>query len=469
MPVKSHIAYRAVLCRFSSEIPLKSERYQSQILKILRESIMQMCRSHQLTLQSLLPLSGRIICFFPSEQISRALHIFRTIVGIESISPVVSSSRKIHDIASSLLQFFTFPSCPSQFSLTLHSVVKLAKPDDQFLRDIIDHLQDLLANQQIPCTFRSQARFRIEIEIRHKGVYLFQERYPGFIGGFPIETKNVLMIPWIDLPVTELSALLLVRRGVIITPCIFHYDLTRFPSSSSRSSITHSGRASSPTFQQLIEKHAPGISKLATFYPFPFPVLMLPAQQLFEFVTRHSPPKWDQRVLLFYCESLILEFILARSRRSAFLQYNNRKMHFKGIAFPFLQSDRWLLTQFSSLPVLTVFPLVAFTSSNLSILQKLWADAEISLDSSISAFLQQSHSFVSEVPAKEHDFSLGFKLSDSWAETLQKRYPKYSYGSHIPSFKEMHSWTSQTPFVKLFRQLALHIFQVSQHFQYSGT
>ena len=102
------IEYRVLLCRYN-EIGLKSLPYQKKLLTFLVEDIKKICLREDLTLQSVLTLSGRLIFFFPSDEIPKAITVFRRIIGVQSISPALSVERKYEKLKHpNMLRCFKF-------------------------------------------------------------------------------------------------------------------------------------------------------------------------------------------------------------------------------------------------------------------------------------------------------------------------------------------------------------------------
>lgn len=401
MHLEDTISYRAILCRFSSEIPLKSDAYQKKLLTILKTTILLTCKNHDLHLQSILPLPGRLICFFPSEEIERACRVFLKIVGLESISPVISCNRKIPEIVKHLLPFFNNQKAllkntsQNSYQLSLHSAIDFPPNKEAYLLQIHTLLQNELRLRHIPTRQSSFSSFLIEIEIRQKGVYLFTKRFPTLISGVPIVSKNALLIPWQDDRETLVSALLLLRRGCIITPCVFEDS------------------ADDSKLKKFVNKISslPFLHILRSFYPSPLPALIFPIHPLQVFIQQNVPKKEDIPIFLKAAKWVLLNMFMTKSRtdQRKYLIYNDRKLHYRGVIFPFHSHQSSLLNLSEFLVDLPLFPLIGITKQcvqNLGALNYINPPLNTSSNTFTSLLLNNSvDNFSSENQSIGVDFS----------------------------------------------------------------
>ena len=430
------IPYRAILCRYN-EINLKSEKYQQILLKILRGSIIQLCKREGLNLQSVNPLQGRLICFFPTNQISKAIKIFRYVIGIYTYSPVISCLRKFDAILNSVSQYFPLSEEKEQFyNLKIHSAVNFPQNSQEFLIDLENELKMMESTRDFKLVKKFDADNQIEIDIRKKGVYIFKDTYRSFLGGNPIESKNAFLIPWNlieDNGRALFAALMLARRGSIITPLIFDYE----PSPLS---------ADNKIKKYFIEKN-PTIFELMKYFPYDLPGVIIPCRELFDIVMETALPGWDQRIILLFLESKLWLEIMQISRKNAFLHYNNRNLHFKGVIFPFGISELKLYQNLIQNTQFFVTPLISISENNLATFLKYVLNPIKNIQLSLSKILENSTHLNNRSGTPNSTKNIHFKEVSPILSTFD-RYPNYNYGNYVPSPKELEQWYSTNHFHK---------------------
>ena len=167
-PLHPGVTYRVILCRYN-EIGLKALPYQAKIFQFFLTSIKTICVREQLHLQSALELRGRLIFFFPPEEIPKALTVFRHIIGLQSISPAISVPRKFHQLERGFLSFAQAVVKPDDLlHITFKTVVPYPKSEDEVVKTLIDSLAQAQGRQVHTTPHKKEATLRFTIEVREK-------------------------------------------------------------------------------------------------------------------------------------------------------------------------------------------------------------------------------------------------------------------------------------------------------------
>ena len=307
------IEYRVLLCRYN-EIGLKSAPYQKKLLTILVDDIKKICLREDLTLQSVLTLSGRLIFFFPSDEIPKAITVFRHIIGVQSISPALSVERKYEKLKQKFILYAlsllkdgdTFK---INFKTAVSYVVKESDLKSDFSHDIITRMNQSGYHVKV---VQKNPKYQFSIEIREKGVYVYAFSIPTLLAGFPIETKNSLLCLWDNEEFDLIAAMMLVRRGSIVSPVIFHREI---PSNSYK--IPFNSRNS--------------LEIMASFYSHPIPIHIFSLLAIEKNLTEFLKPTQNFEHYVEFASMKLLEIIILKSLVESDYTYNQRNLHYKGI------------------------------------------------------------------------------------------------------------------------------------------
>lgn len=357
--------YRVILCKYN-EIGLKSATFQTKILDILIDSVKKICDREQLKLQSILNLPGRLLCFFPPEEIPAALQVFRFLIGVQSFAPAMTSPRKLRKLTyhcfeyiSTLLEY-DLENQISSMGISLRSVVSDDPETQRRETELRKTVKSLCIENHLPIHIEQHHPDQfLQIEMREKGTYLYHQEYPTYFAGFPIESKKVFLLPWTNTPEAFLAAIMLTRRGGIVIPFIMDPRfgsvpwMTR-PQNHSNNSNNNKGSSfqDMPLQQDFLER-------LAQFYADPLPILSLkPSSPLFERLPRNTN-NFPQLI------ELLTQFCEATIRKTIF-KMGERNLHFKGIIYPMIREDlalesiQGLLPSLQKRAIISIFPLSGF-------------------------------------------------------------------------------------------------------------
>ncbi|MHA1719621.1 MAG: THUMP domain-containing protein [Promethearchaeota archaeon] len=352
---ENSIGYRAILCKYN-EIGLKSSHYQKKLLSFLVNSIKKICLREELSLQSTLTLSGRLIFFFPSKEIPKAITVFRYIIGLQSISPAISVIRKYEKLRQTFISYaLSLLRDGNTFTINFKTVVSYFKEGSEIKNDLNQEIIRLMSKlgQTVKVSHKNPD-YSFNIEIREKGVYIYAFSIPTIYAGFPIETKNALLSLWDNGVFSLISAVLMVRRGAIVSPVLF-------------------------TDQKLAKNYEiPPDSKkyleiLAKFYPDPLPVHIFSLLKLKNYLVKklaHAPNSNinDIKNYVKFASLKILEILILQSREESSYTYNKRKLHYKGLISSNIQIGSEFFSIIENFNSLLLTPL---TGLNEEFLQKI--------------------------------------------------------------------------------------------------
>ncbi len=404
--VDGDFSYRVILCKYN-EIALKSEPYQKKLFTILIDSVKRICIRENLHLQSVLNLPGRLLFFFPPENIPRACNVFQYVIGIQSFAPAVSSPRKIEKLAQKVIQYASTLQQTQNIhtlALKLRSPLMTSEKIQDFQKELTHRIEEILYQQGNRLIIASkEADIVLEIEIREKGSYLYHREFPTHFAGFPIESNKVFFLPWTNSPYEFLTAMMVIRRGAIVIPIKFNTPLGLvgwergggFESEEGKNNPKTKNQSSSMIYSPEYDK----IALLAKYYGDPLPVISLSVESfdsIFEQTNLQGRELMElYRAIFLYLMNKVGVDSLIRTR----LRMGNRKLHIKGILFAPVD----LGTQNSPEPQTTsntpsmflpsFFPLAGLNTSNI---QNILHDYET--DPSNFSFQRSWLSSISEHP-----------------------------------------------------------------------
>ncbi len=333
--------YRVLVCKYN-ELGLKSLNYQAKLLTRLAETIKKICIRENIKLQSILTTSGRILCFFPTQEIKKACEVFRYIIGIKSFAPAISSPRKINVLAQNISQYlinwYKFQNYTS-FSLILKGNTRLLPDELLFLSELKSKISSKIKISGIPLYFKDhEADILVSVEIRKKGTYIYHQEIPTHFAGFPIESKTVFLLPWNNSPEELLAGMLLMRRGAIVIPFSLHSNQL-----------------------EMFHDFPPLLKELAKYYADPLPYLTISESDLEKTCTLLQISEKREKDAVW---TIFLEFICLSSIKEAQFKMNDRNLHFKGIILPNRNSLNFY--KYLQIPILT--PLVGFSQDFLNLI-----------------------------------------------------------------------------------------------------
>lgn len=348
-----NIPYRVILCKYN-EISLKSPQYQKLIFKILIDSVKKICVRENLHLQSVLNLKGRLLFFFHSEEIPAALLVFRHIIGIQSIAPAISVSRKYETLKNAFIDFaLQVLQTGESFAIKFKSIVPYPIKAAKVKNELYNLIRQAARTQNKKVTVKNKgAKREFTIEVREKGTYLYVDDIPTLWGGLPIETSNSLLCPWDETVDEQFPAKLLLRRGAIISPVIF--DNTRSSQTVSESEYSLSSH--------------PTLYDLAKYYSEKLPVIILPVETLIDSLDSMIPADHSPYPYYYGCFLKLMEKIVLQSKDRATVFYGERNIHFRGFVSGFQTQMSSYLAMGQNLSILQFIPQMGLSSHDIDVM-----------------------------------------------------------------------------------------------------
>ncbi|QEE15182.1 hypothetical protein DSAG12_01006 [Promethearchaeum syntrophicum] len=337
------IEYRVLLCRYN-EIGLKSLPYQKKLLTFLVEDIKKICLREDLTLQSVLTLSGRLIFFFPSNQIPKAITVFRHIIGVQSISPALSVERKYEKLKHKFVSYaLSLLKDGDSFKINFKTAVSYAIKESDLKYDLSHEIiKSMKQSGRFVKIVQKNPQYQFSIEIREKGVYIYAFSIPTLFAGFPIETKNSLLCLWNNVEYDLIAAMMLVRRGSIVSPVIFHRDI-----SSDSYKIPSNSRNS--------------LEIIARYYSHPIPIHIFSLLEIEEEISGLLKPNQDIEQYIEFATMKILDILMLQSRKESVYTYNNRNLHYRGLISSNSLLDSNFFSNIKKFQILLFTPLSGLT------------------------------------------------------------------------------------------------------------
>ncbi|MHA1648382.1 MAG: THUMP domain-containing protein [Promethearchaeota archaeon] len=413
------IEYRVLLCRYN-EIGLKSAPYQKKLLTILVDSIKKICSREDLTLQSVLTLSGRLIFFFPSSEIPKAITVFRHVIGIQSISPALSAERKYEKLKQKFILYALSllkdgDSFKINFKTSVSYAVKESDLKKEFSNEIVNRMNQsgyhVKVSQKYP-------KYQFGIEIREKGVYIYAFSIPTLFAGFPIETKNSLLCLWDDVAFDLIAAMMLVRRGSVVSPVIFHNKL-----SSNSYTIPPDSRDS--------------LEILASFYSHPIPIHIFSLLAIKKKLNKMLKPNQNIEHYAEFASIKLLDIMMFQSREESIYSYNNRNLHYRGLISSNSLLDLNFFSNIKKNNILLFTPLSGLTPRFIQrISDQLFKPSEIF----------DLHSYIKE---KKYDFSFNDEVIksviDFQSHDLEENDPiNQNSNNNIPNYIEIQDFFNKS-------------------------
>ncbi len=403
------IEYRVLLCRYN-EIGLKSAPYQKKLLSFLVDSIKKICLREDLTLQSVLTLSGRLIFFFPSNEIPKAITVFRHVIGVQSISPALSVERKYEKLKQKFIRYALSllkdgDSFKINFKTAVSYIVKGSDLKKEFYHDIMKRMNQSGCHVKVS---NKKPKYQFSIEIREKGVYIYAFTIPTLFAGFPIETKNSLLCLWDNGAFDLVAAMMLVRRGSVVSPVIFNKEI------------------SSSSYQIPSTSRDP-LEIMASYFSSPIPIHIFSLFTLEKKLIEVLKTNQNIEHYVEYASIKLLEIMMTQSRDESVYTYNNRNLHYRGLISSKSLLDSNFFSNIKKINILLFTPLTGLTPKFIQkILNQLFKLSEIfNLKSLLNKELA-GFSFNNEIAKSIKDVQYeNLEENDQYNQNFNNEVPNY--------------------------------------------
>ena len=222
--------YNTIITAYN-ELGLKSKQVRNRMERTLIEHIKQICARENIAPNIARRDWGRFIFQFPHENMTKAIHVFRHLIGILHFMPCIEISRDYSEIEKTVrmvAQTLFQKGKPQSFAIKAKRVKPYPKTTMEIGRDIGSLVVTDCEKRGIPLTVNlSNPDNTIYIEIRTDRAYIYTHMVPTIWGGNPIESDKAMLSVYSSLfenDYQEVAAQLLIRRGTIIIPLIFTHD-----------------------------------------------------------------------------------------------------------------------------------------------------------------------------------------------------------------------------------------------------
>ena len=217
--------YNIIIGRYN-ELGLKSKKVRARMEYSLLDHISKVCKREGLNLISSNRRFGRLIFHFQSEQIPKALEVFKHIIGLHSFSPGFSVEPNFEIIQDSVLKLSSFYiENNDTFAVRASRIKPYPKTSIEIEREIGGSVfDDFSANGKSLTVDLSNPKKTIYIEVREKNAYIYTEKIHTIWGGNPIETDKAILALFQGKKGENVASQLMLRRGAIIEPVLIFAD-----------------------------------------------------------------------------------------------------------------------------------------------------------------------------------------------------------------------------------------------------
>jgi adenylyl- and sulfurtransferase ThiI len=376
--------YRVILCHYN-EIGLKSDAYKSKLEDSLIAQIKNICKREKLNLQSLLKLQNRLLFFFPTDQMPKVITIFRNIIGIQSISPAITSDRDLNNVKERAKEFGiqVLPN-NTPFWVKFKSITALSQRFEDIEKEIARNIQEGCMSLGKDCkSNKKKPKVTIFIEMREKGAYIYHLKIPTIWGGMPLELSRALIAEWLGSPYDCIASHFLHHRGSLVFPILL--NLGQYTSS-----IDHS------RIQRDIEA-------FAKFYADPVTYFTVNFQNIFQWLETSLNPKEKP---CFLCNAVRAKFFLSflkYNSENGLLKVNDYTFYPKALISSINDAGFEYMPFFQNKELPVFYPLASFRNDELNQILKLILNTENILYDMNSVPLNESFDLpllVGKIPSK---------------------------------------------------------------------
>ena len=389
--------YDLIIGRYN-ELGLKSKKVRSRMEYSLLKHISKICIREGLLLVSSYRRSGRLIFHFKTEQIPKAIEVFRHIIGLHSFSPGFSVKPEFIQIAKSVLEYVnSYIEDKDSFAVRASRIKPFSKSSLEIEREIGEQiLEKFEAEGKSLKVDLTNPKKTVYIEVREKMAYIYSQKIPTIWGGNPIETDKAVLSLWRGIKGENIATQLMIRRGTVVEPVIIYADSL---------GISRNGNK----FKEILNN----IKGNAKYLSEPMKIILLNVESLIKQIRQENLSENDFENYIKYMNMTLLANLLKDLNETKEIIYNRKPLFFKGILTPTNLSDEFYYLVGQRLPPIHFMPLIGLSQTMIN-------DLDIRLrglkDSDSSNFLMEG----TELENKRSKFSLGKTVSSG---SLVKKNP----------------------------------------------
>ena len=317
--------YNIIIGRYN-ELGLKSKKVRARMEYSLLDHISKVCKREGLNLIFSYRRFGRLIFHFQTEQIPKALGVFKHIIGLHSFSPGFSVEPNFEIIQDSVLKLASFYiENNDTFAVRASRVKGFPKTSIEIEREIGGSVyEDFSANGKSLIVDLSNPKKTIYIEVREKHAYIYTEKIPTIWGGNPIETDKAILALFNGKKGENVASQLMLRRGAIVEPVLIYADSLGVSRNNEK-------------YQKIIES----IEQNAKFLSESMKLNLLNAEPLIKQIQQENITENELEYYYKYAIMILMENLRKNLNAGGQIVYKKKLLFFKGIITTIDLSDEF--------------------------------------------------------------------------------------------------------------------------------
>jgi adenylyl- and sulfurtransferase ThiI len=317
--------FNIIIGRYN-ELGLKSKKVRARMEYSLLDHIKKVCKRESLNLISSYRRFGRLIFHFQSEQIPKALEVFKHIIGLHSFSPGYSVEPNFEIIQNSVLKLASFYIVDNDtFAVRASRIKPFPKTSIEIERKIGGSVfDDFSANGKSLTVDLSNPKKTIYIEVREKNAYIYTEKIHTIWGGNPIETDKAILALFHGKKGENVASQLLLRRGAIVEPVLIFADSLGISRNNKK-------------YKRIIEN----IEQNAKFLSESMKLNILNAEPLIKQIQQDNIHEGELEYYHKYVFLVLMENLRKNLNAGGQIIYKNKRLFFKGIITAIDLSDEF--------------------------------------------------------------------------------------------------------------------------------
>jgi tRNA uracil 4-sulfurtransferase len=400
--------FNLIICRYN-ELGLKSRRVRARMEHRLIDHIVKICIREKLLIVSQKHEWGRFIFEFLPQDMSKAILIFKHIIGLHSFSPAIKLSNEYSVIVSKVKKFaHQYFHKGDTFVIRARRVKSYSKTSSEIERELGEYILNSFIEEgrsnDIKVKLKNPDK-TIFVEVRENWAYIFSSMVKTMWGGNPIEIDKPMLSLWKGEFGENVASQLMIRRGSIVFPVLLTLNSEKiFDSPLAIDDI-------------LIKIH-----QVAKFIPEPLTVIRLNVSALETYLSTISDVNKLSIFKNYAC--LYLMDILGRELNiNQELSFNKKKVKLKGMITPSTLSNelKYTFGQYFTLP--HFMPIIGLSTEMIKNMDEQLEDKRPSydIDTFDVADVVLDHDLddsVSQTINPESEISNSFSLNSSNVQKL---------------------------------------------------
>ncbi len=352
--------YNIIIGRYN-ELGLKSKKVRARMEYSLLDHISKVCKREGLNLISSYRRFGRLIFHFETEQIPKALEVFKHIIGLHSFSPGYSVEPNFEIIQDSVLKLASFYiENNDTFAVRASRIKPFPKTSIEIEREIGGSVfEDFSANGKSLIVDLSNPKKTIYIEVREKHAYIYTEKIPTIWGGNPIETDKAILALFHGKKGENVASQLMLRRGAIIEPVLIFADSLGISWNNEK-------------YIKIIEN----IMQNAKYLSESMKLNIINAEPLIKQIQQDKIPDLELEYYFKYANMILMEKLRKNLNASGQIVYKKKRLYFKGIITAIDLSDEFSYLVGQHITPVHFMPLIGLSKNMVFYLDNRLSDQD---------------------------------------------------------------------------------------------